>query len=184
MLKTLKPSTYEDYARLPDDKRYELIWGEILEAPSPDAEHQEFLGELYSIILAYVKRLQLGRVFLAPFDVVLDEHNTVQPDIVFVSKAREKIITRNNIQGAPDLVIEITSPGTGDCDRLVKKKLYEEHGVPEFWLADREAKAVTVFALSRGRYGVHGVFGERDTLTSRALRGLKVDLAPLFRLRR
>ncbi len=110
VVKTKRPLTYDDYAAMPDDKRYELIWGEIVMAPSPDTPHQMYSGHLHHALMDFVLKNDLGWVFSAPYDVVFDEHTTVEPDLIFVSKARSAIITPKNIQGAPDLLIEIISP--------------------------------------------------------------------------
>ena len=184
MLKTKKLHTYEDYASMPEDKRYELIWGEILKVPSPDVPHQALGFSLAQQVSDHVKKTDAGSVYVAPLDVVLDRHSTVQPDIIFVSKARANIVTDKNIQGAPDLVFEIVSSGSADRDKLVKRKLYEEHGVREYWLVDREEKQITVYILKGRAFKVHGVFGEGDTATSLVLPGLRIDVTALFKIRR
>jgi Uma2 family endonuclease len=184
MVKTKRLFTYEDYAAMPDDgKRYELIWGEVVVAPSPNVEHQGVSCSLLVSIASYVNNHALGWVFPSPLDVVLDAHNTVQPDILFVSKARETVITRENIRGAPDLVVEISSPSTEDRDKLVKRKLYEEHGVLEYWLVDREVREISVYVLADRRFQSFGVFGEKDILGSRVLPGLKIPVGHLFQTR-
>jgi Uma2 family endonuclease len=175
MVKTKRLCTYEDYAALPDDQRHELIWGELMMSPSPNARHQAASVALEEQILIWIRRTRAGRMFHAPFDVVLDAHTTVQPDVIFVSNERKRIITDRNIQGAPDLVVEIISPGTEDRDRLVKTRLYREHGVREFWLVDPDARQVTLYTPSDAR-----VFEETDTLVSEALPGLAIPLQPLF----
>ena len=79
--------TYEEYCRLDDDQRHEIIDGNLLMAPSPDMWHQDWIGELYMILRNHVHRQNLGKVFVAPFDVVLDPTNVVQPDLIFVAAA-------------------------------------------------------------------------------------------------
>jgi Uma2 family endonuclease len=179
MVKTKKLCTYDDYAALPDDRRYELIWGEIMMSPSPNIGHQAISRTLVKLILTRVERTRAGFVYDAPCDVVLDAHTTVQPDVIFVSNERKRIITDENIQGAPDLLVEIISPGTEDRDRLVKTRLYRESGVREFWLVDREARRITMFTPN-GAW----VYDEGDVLESRVLPGLKSRLRPLFKIRR
>jgi Uma2 family endonuclease len=183
MLKTKRRLTYEDYAALPDDRRYELIWGEIVVAPAPDVPHQSISGALFDQLRSLVKRGGQGRVYIAPLDVVLDRHNTVQPDLIFVSKEREEIVKDKNIQGAPDLLIEIVSPSSGDRDNLVKARLYEEHGIREYWVVDRYAEQITVHVLKSGRYEAT-CYGPEDRARSTALPGLEVEVAPLVRIRR
>jgi Uma2 family endonuclease len=107
-----KKYTYEDYLKTPEDERYELIEGEMLMTPSPITRHQRISRELEFEILKFVRENALGEVFDAPYDVYLDDENVVQPDILFISKDRLNIIGEKNIQGAPDLVIEIISENT------------------------------------------------------------------------
>ena len=172
--------TYEDYARLPDDERYELIDGELITMPSPKEIHQRLLLLLGSWWLGFVLERRLGSVYVAPFDVVLSATNVVQPDLIFVSRARARIITEDNIRGAPDLLVEILSPSTEWRDRIVKRELYARHGVREYWLVDPYAKTVTVLILGAGGYNTHAVYGEGDTLTSPTLPGFALDLGGLF----
>ena len=132
--------TYEDYAKTPDDERYELIDGELLMVPSPNRPHQWTVIHLGTRLIAFVEENDLGEVYFAPFDVVLSDTNVVQPDLVFVSRERLGIITHANIQGAPDLVVEVRSPSTAYRDLTIKRRLYAEHGVKEYWMVDPEAR--------------------------------------------
>jgi len=129
--------TYEQYSRLDDDQRYEIIDGELLLAPAPDTWHQSWNGELFALLRAHVLQHKLGRVFMAPVDVVLDPQNTVQPDIVFVAIACLPIIQRPAIFGVPELVVELVSPSTVRRDRYDKKALYARFGVREYWMRKR-----------------------------------------------
>ena len=118
MTKTVKPRvkfTYEDYKSLPESetKRYELLGGELVEVPSPTEYHQRISMNLEFILQQFVRERDLGRVYHTPLDVVLgegDEREVVQPDLFFISKERSRIIAEEEIRGAPDLVVEITSP--------------------------------------------------------------------------
>ena len=121
-----------------------------------------------------------GWVFFSPTDVVLSEHDTVQPDLVFVSREREHIITDANIQGAPDLVVEILSPSTASRDWRDKLDLYERHGVAEYWLVDPISEIVWVFRLVDGALVQVGMYGVGDTLTSPSLEGFALDLELVF----
>ena len=171
--------TYEDYASLPDDERYELIDGELIAMPSPKTIHQKIL-KLIAWGFHSVEARGLGTFYFAPFDVVLSATNVVQPDLIFVSRARAHIITEDNIRGAPDLVVEILSPSTAGCDRIVKRDLYARHGVREYWLIDPYAKTATVLTLGANGYDTHAVYGEGDTLTSPTLPGFALNLSDLF----
>ena len=104
----------------------------------------------------------------------------VQPDLIFVSREREHIITEANIQGAPDLVVEILSPSSATRDRQDKFDLYARHGVAEYWMISPEARIVRVFLLRDGVFGEIGRYGDNDTLTSATLEGLEIDLSEVF----
>ena len=93
-------------------------------------------------------------MYIAPFDVVLSDTDVVQPDILFVSNERMGIVTEDNIQGAPDLVIEILSPSTAERDRTFKRSLYARHGVREYWLVDPDARSVEVLVLGEGHFEI------------------------------
>ena len=176
----IKPKlTYEDYASLPDDERYELIDGELMPMPSPKVIHQLLIFSIGSPLREFVIRLSLGKVIPSPIDVILSDFNIVQPDIIFVSNARSHIID-DYIHGAPDLVVEILSPSTADYDRTVKRELYERYGVPEYWLVDPYAKTITILRLGADGYNVHAVYGEGDALSSPTLAGFSLNLSELF----
>ena len=134
--------TYIDYKNTPDDKRYELLDGELVVVPSPRTGHQKTLLKLGVRLVAFVEERRLGEVYVAPFDVVLADTDVVQPDILFISNERAGIVTEDNVQGAPDLVIEILSPSTAERDRTFKRSLYAHHGVREFWIVDTNAGSV------------------------------------------
>ncbi|RME64394.1 MAG: Uma2 family endonuclease, partial [Nitrospirae bacterium] len=118
--------SYQDYLTWPEDERWELIDGEAYcMSPAPKVKHQRILNNL---AYEFTRQLKEGcKHFIAPTDVVLDEFNVVQPDLFVVCS--KKKITEDNIQGAPDLVVEITSPATELKDRREKKALYERFGV-------------------------------------------------------
>ena len=181
---TTKPTTrftYKDYLETPDDERWELLNGELHMAPSPNMSHQDAQSKLGSRLGNFVEERNLGRVYFAPADVVLSDTNVVQPDLLFVSREREQIITHANIQGAPDLAVEIRSPSTGERDRTVKRKLYAEHGVKEYWLVDPDAATVTVLVLGERDFEEAGVYRKGQTLSSPTLKGFSVNLDDIFR---
>ena len=181
---TQKPKrklTYEDYAKTPEGERWELIDGELTMPPSPREAHQSVQAGLGASMHLYVRERDLGRVYFAPFDVVLSDSDVVQPDLIFVSKARLHIITEDNVQGAPDLVVEIRSPSTARQDWTTKRDLYQRHGVLEYWLVDPEAATIAVLLPDEGELKVAGVYGEGDVLTATALEGFNVTLADIFR---
>ncbi|WP_457599775.1 Uma2 family endonuclease [Hydrogenivirga sp.] len=173
--------TYEDYYRLDDEKRYEIIRGELVESPAPSTTHQRLVKRLLSILDEFVEKKKLGEVFVSPVDVVLSEENVVQPDLVFVSKENTGIIKERGIFGSPDLVVEVISPSTLKRDTEDKKELYAEFGVRELWLVFPGEKAVEVFILRDGRYEVCSFAYEGGKAKSCVLKGLELNLEKLFK---
>ena len=173
--------TYQDYRNTPDDERYELIDGELIMSPSPRRAHQRTDAELGAILHTFIKQHNLGEFYHAPFDVVFSVTDVVQPDLLFVSRDRLHIITEDNIQGAPDLAIEILSPSTSARDNGYKRNLYAKHGVKEYWQVDTDAKLITVLSLNAyGDYDVAAVYGAGQTLTSPLLPGFALNLDEIF----
>ena len=172
--------TYADYLATPEDKRYELLDGELLMLPAPDELHQRTQAELGYNVMAFVKTRGLGRVYFSPTDVVLSDVDVVQPDLLFVSNNRLDILTAAGVQGAPDLVVEILSPGTAERDKGYKRALYAQHGVKEYWLVGTDAGTITVLLLEETGYEVVGTFGEGDTLTSPTLDGFSLRIDEVF----
>ena len=179
--KTSIKFTYEDYKHTSDNERYELIDGElIIMAPSPREAHQRIEMNLGWYLHGFVREHNLGRVYSAPFDVVLSNTVVVQPDLLFVSKERLYIINDDNIRGAPDLIVEILSPSTAGRDRTIKRTLYARHGIKEYWMVDTDAKNISVLFLSEQGYEITGIYGEGQTLTSPTLEGFTLNLAEIF----
>jgi len=124
--------TYQEFRQLPGDgKRYELIHGYVHFLPTPSTRHQMILGNLAARLGNYVDDARVGTVLFAPLDVPLDPETAVQPDLIFISKARAGIIEENFIAGAPDLAVEVLSTSTAAHDRATKLPLYGEAGVPD-----------------------------------------------------
>ena len=153
MASTKTKLTYENYMKTPDDERYELLDGELLVMePAPLTAHQYVLGNLYHAMRLFSDERNLGEVYISPTDVVLSDTDVVQPDLLFVSYERAHIVTRENIQGAPDLIVEVLSPSTAERDRTLKLDLYARHGVKEYWLVDPNAKTVMLLLLGEHRF--------------------------------
>jgi Uma2 family endonuclease len=145
--------TVEDYFLFPDDgKRHELIDGDHFVTPSPNTKHQRVTINLSTLLHTFVKERGLGRVFAAPYDVILSDLDVVQPDLLFVSTANSTIVTEKNIQGAPDLVVEILSEGTRRTDEVIKRKRYEQFGIKEYWIVDPELETVKVYRMTDKGY--------------------------------
>ncbi|MEO0215359.1 MAG: Uma2 family endonuclease, partial [candidate division WOR-3 bacterium] len=149
--------TYEDYLKLEDDKRYEVINGRLVEMPAPGFEHQKISGLIDFILRKFVYKERIGEVLYAPFDVILSENIVVQPDIVFISNENLKNIKEGRLFGPPDLVVEIVSPGSYKRDRFEKFKIYEEFGVKEYWIVLPGEKVIEVWCLKEGKYVLHSI---------------------------
>ncbi len=173
--------TYEDYRTAPPDKRYELLDGDLLMVPAPNLRHQRVQMALSTQLNVFIEERGLGKLFSAPCDVVLSDTDVVQPDLLFVSREREHLLSGGeNVQGAPDLVIEILSPATADRDRGRKRDLYGGHGVTEYWLVDPIAETVSVHRQRAGTLTATHTFGREQTLRSPLLAGLELHLDDIF----
>lgn len=173
--------TVNDYMSAPSDKRYQLLDGEMIVAPSPSNRHQEILGSLHLALAAFVQSRGIGRVRFAPLDVILSNHDVVQPDLLFVSTDRASIVTEANLVGAPDLVVEVLSPGTQVHDRGYKQSLYARHGVREYWLINPDAETLDVLTPDGDAFVVYESFGNSGVLNTPVMDGLSLDLERLFR---
>ena len=174
-----KRFTYQDYLKTPDDKQYELIEGDLVLTPSPAPYHQ-WISKISGMRWKGSYGRKVPERFLRPCDVYLDHENVLQPDILFISKERRSIIGEKNIQGAPDLVIEILSEATAYRDLVKKKKLYERFGVKEYWIVDPQEKTIEIYAPEGKAFVRIKTFSENDTLESSFLAGLRIELSSVF----
>jgi Uma2 family endonuclease len=175
--------TFEDYLALPETmQRYEIIDGEMIMSPAPTSKHQIVIGNIYTFLRTFVRRFKLGIVILSPVDIIIrhaPKLRTRQPDVIFVSRARRSIV-QERIEGGPDLVIEVLSPG--DTRREMEKKLtdYAGIGVRECWFASIEAETVEVLQLSAKGVKRVGLYGPGDLVRSPVLPGLALPVKKLF----
>ena len=172
--------TYDDYLNTPEDKRYELLDGDLVALSSPEEFHQRVSILLGAKLVQFAVENSLGRVYHAPFDVVLSDMDVVQPDLIFVSNERADIITPANIQGAPDLVVEILSPSTAARDKTFKRSLYARHGITEYWMVDLTEKTIMILRLGERGFEVVDTYGEGEILTSPTLQGFTLNLDDIF----
>ncbi len=172
--------TYADYRNAPDDRRYELLDGDLVVSPGPSTVHQRASINLVLLLGQATIVSGIGEVFAAPLDVVLSETDVVQPDLLFITNDRAHIITDENVRGAPDLVVEILSPSTAERDRTYKRALYAKFGVKEYWLVDPEAHSVTILLLGPQGFEELGVCGPGETLDSPTLQGFAVSPDAIF----
>jgi len=173
--------TYEIYADMPNDgKRYEVIDGVLeLMSPSPTAGHQSIALELCIEVSQTCKSDYL--IYVAPLDVILSDTNVVQPDALMIHRSRQHIVTSRGIEGPPDLVAEVLSPGSRKRDRLKKMAVYEKHGVPEYWIVDPEARTLEQYRLNDlERYEPTGLFEGDDLVASDKLPCVSFAVSRLF----
>jgi Uma2 family endonuclease len=138
--------TYEEFAKLPEDgKRYEVIAGELYVTPRPWVLHQYAVSQLGIVIFEFVNVKQyLGTLLRGPVDVLFADSDVMAPDLLFVRKERESILTERAVEGAPDLVVEVVSEVTEERDRGIKRERYAHYGVPEYWIVDADRHMVEV----------------------------------------
>ena len=177
--------TYDDFVHFPDDgKRHELIDGEHYVTPSPNIRHQGILGSLYLLIANWLEEHPIGRVFVAPLDVVLSSFDVVEPDLLYLSNERAaQVITPLHVRGVPELVVEIASKGTRKRDETIKRRLYERAAVSEYWVVDPAIDVVRVYSREGDRFGRPQELSREasDVLTTALLPGLELPLARIFR---
>jgi Uma2 family endonuclease len=143
MLASKRQWTVDDLQGLPDDgQRYEIIDGELFVTSAPSSMHQRALGVLYRLIADYLDRERVGYVYFAPADVIFSPKRAVQPDL-FVTPAVDGRAPRSyaEMKGLT-LAVEVLSPSTARLDRVVKRALYRDEGVPEFWVVDMDARTI------------------------------------------
>jgi Uma2 family endonuclease len=169
--------TYADYELFPDDGlRHEIIDGEHDVTASPITRHQRFSLSLLHLIQSYLDVQPTGELFSAPFDVVLSFTDVVVPDLIYLSRERAHLLTTKNLQGAPDLVVEILSPSTRPGDERLKRDLYERVGVEEYWLVDPEEDVVTVYRRDAEGFGPWVRIEKRGIVTTPLLPGFELPL--------
>ncbi|GAB4327523.1 MAG: Uma2 family endonuclease [Flammeovirgaceae bacterium] len=177
----LKTYTYQDLlSEFSPETRCEIIANELFMPPAPSTEHQFISRDLSVELHLFVKRNQKGQVAVAPFDVILDENNVVQPDIVFIANENLKYLTKRGFEGVPDLVVEIISPSTFYRDSVEKKDLYEKFGVKEYWIVEPANKVVEIFTLQNEKYVLHQFAAEQGKVQSKLLQGLEINLNDIF----
>jgi Uma2 family endonuclease len=148
----LGPYRRVDYEALPDQPRCELLFGRLYVMPSPTVLHQTVLQLLWEHLRG-IARSAGGRAFVAPLDVALADHSVVQPDVIYVAAERLEIL-RTRIEGAPDLLVEVLSPGTARRDRGEKLSLYARSGIREYWLVEPESRQIEILVNEAGRFVV------------------------------
>lgn len=171
----------DDIWDAPDDgKTYEVIDGGLYVTPAPGWAHQQALAVLFGYLWQYIWPRRLGRLTPAPTGVALDDENGVQPDIVYISREREHLISERGVEGAPDLVVEVLSPSTQARDRGIKMRRYANSGVPHCWLVVPETRSLEAYALAEQGYELTGVYGPGETFRPALFPGLEVPIDELW----
>ncbi|HLW79212.1 MAG TPA: Uma2 family endonuclease [Terriglobia bacterium] len=172
--------THADLLVMPDDgKRREIVDGELFVAASPLSKHQLVVSNIASAFFLYLHDHPVGKLLVAPLDVILSDYDVLEPDLLFISDEHRGII-QDWVRGAPDLVIEVVSPTTARQDRGPKLKAYARFGIPEYWIVDPEKNTVEVYRLKERSYQPAQVLAEDEILSSPQLPGLALALRDMF----
>jgi Uma2 family endonuclease len=177
--------TYDDFVLFPDDgKRHELIDGEHYVTASPNTKHQTIVGNLHWLIRAYLETHPIGKVFVAPYDVMFSDFDVVEPDLIYLSNERaEQVLTPIHAKGVPELVVEVSSPATRRRDETIKRRLYERTGVSEYWVVDPELDVIRLYRRSDDRFerALELSSEAGDALTSTLFPGIEWSVAEVFK---
>ena len=174
--------TYQDYLKLPDDgNRYEIISGDLIMPPAPNTIHQKVALKIEYELLKFNDKEIKGELFHAPYDVVMSDMNVVQPDILFVKTENSGIITDKNIDGAPDLIIEILSPSSRHYDQVQKKETYARFDVSEYWIVDPIKQSIEVYLNKEYEFELKQRLIREGAAKSEVLPGFQVDLKEIFK---
>jgi Uma2 family endonuclease len=177
--------TVADFMALGEGPPYaQLIDGEIIMAPSPFRNRQQLVLNLILVIGNHLESgADPGKLFVAPFDVHLSEHNVLCPDLCFFSGERLELLSERGAEGAPDLVIEVLSPSTARRDRKVKREIYARYGAKELWLVSPDTETIEVFDFFTKRDEPVVVLenGTHPAITTKLLPGLEIPLGRIFR---
>ncbi|MDP9342555.1 MAG: Uma2 family endonuclease [Actinomycetota bacterium] len=172
--------TYEDLRAFPEDNlRRELIDGELVVTAAPSTRHQDVVVRLCIRLGLYAEE-RGGKLYVAPTDVFLADTNVVEPDVLFVRPENVSKVERPFVRGAPDLVVEVSSPSTRRLELVRKRELYERFGIPEYWFVDLEADRVEVYRLEEARHGPPALLSRADTLESPQAPGFSIPVADLL----
>ena len=176
--------TYEEFMALPEEegKHYELIQGELVVNPAPVPRHQWIIGNLYYAFRTYFESHGGGRAYLSPVDVVLSSENVLEPDVVVLLADRMTLVGPKNLQGPPNIAIEVLSDGSRRKDEVTKRRLYERFGIDEYWIADPETETVKIYRRAGDVFdrAIEISTDTGGTITSPLLAGFALDVTNVF----
>lgn len=179
--------TYADYYKWRLEERIELIKGKIFAmSPAPNPSHQEIAGDIFFALKKFLQKQQC-KVYFAPFDVRLPRKSNddkeiftvLQPDVCVVCDTNK--IDKRGCIGAPDIVVEVLSPGNNVKELKNKYEVYEEAGVKEYWVVSPQDQTFVVYTLHEGRFQMSPIKVPGDVITSSVLSGFTLDLTELFK---
>ena len=171
----------EDYYDLPEYEQHDLIQlidGEVIISMPPIPKHQRIVRDIL-FLLTTVSRSKGGEALSAPIEVYLDEHNIFEPDVLYLRADSQCTVGEKRLTGAPDLGVEVLSPGTAKYDRQQKYEAYQRHGVSEYWIVDPLHETVEVWTLGEGMFKRQGAYAGADTFDSATL-GETVTVKAIF----
>jgi Uma2 family endonuclease len=179
---TKKLLTYDDYAKLtpPDSGNYELHNGQIVYVPTPIPRHQDISGRLHFMLFGHILTRNLGKLYAAPMDVKFTKNDTVQPDLLFISNEKLDIIGEKKIEGVPDFIVEIHSPGNSGKEMSFKKYLYESTGVKEYWVIYPTKNTIKQYQNNEEDFVLVGEFSVQDTINAIVLKGLSLKVSDVL----
>lgn len=174
--------TYDDMVeKLPAESRYELRDYNLLEMPSPKPKHQIIVTNIYDSIKPLIKTNTLGKIFVAPLDVVFQIGDSVQPDLIFVATENLGIVKESFISGVPDLLVEVVSKGSVARDYVEKKNDYEKFGVKEYWIVDSLNETIWIYAKNEAsKYELFSYAEEGEKALSKLFAGFSLDHDLIF----
>jgi Uma2 family endonuclease len=170
-----------DYFEFPEYKNHDLIQlvdGEVVIDMPPIPKHQRIVRQIL-LLLVRIATPKGGEVLMAPIELYLDEYNIYEPDVLYIAPDSRCRVEEKRLVGAPDLVVEVLSPGTAKHDRQQKYRAYEQHGVGEYWIVDPAHEVIEVWVHENGRFDRVGAYGADDTFESRIL-GETVPVKDMF----
>ncbi len=182
-LQTGTKLTYQEYLNEPETMlRFDIVDGEVIMSAAPNIYHQRTSAKIYLPVHQFVSERGLGEVLYAPLDIIIqrDPLRTRQPDLLFISNQRANIVQDDRIHGAPDLVVEILSPGNTRAEIKGKLSDYAQIGVLECWLVSPQAQTVEVLQLQNGEWQRLRIHGPGETIQSTTLPGLDLPLSQIF----
>jgi Uma2 family endonuclease len=178
----IDPFTVADYRAMPaGPPYYQLIAGELIMAPSPSSFHQDIVGNIYFLLREHVRKHHLGKVCIAPLDVYLSDDTVVQPDVFFLSHEKMALMQGDGVHGAPDLVVEVVSPGNAQLDLRRKRPLYARFGVKEFWLIDPVLEQIHRYDFAVDLLKPVRMVDREETFETPLLPGLVIAATEVFR---